>query len=248
LRGKATTSQTVSDGDRLDAMKTLARICLLLPILASCQSVLVPLVQGQDPSEPQSSQEAGLDTAIEPGANDQKTTPQRNQMVWLLGSRDLRSSDWDPVGRQGCLASEMAWLFKDSHWGIEAGFAATIAYDEEDTGTRYIAESGSTIEISFGPCYEIPLGASPLRVIAGLGPSRISAARSSDRNLNPSYPDDYDDDSAWGLYAHVSLAVEFGTFRLGVDVRTLNFTSITLFDNSTTADYTQVALLFGYDY
>lgn len=232
-------------------MKALSLIVLLSGlslILTGCRTAFVPYIQGREDPRTGAHQDPGVESVIYKGAYEEKARQARSYMIWLLGVRDLRSAEWNPVGRQVSLSGELVWLLPGKHWGVESSITGSFMYEEEQTATGYVTNAGSTLEISMGPCYEFAIGDSPFRVIAGLGPSWISAGLSSDLNQNPVFPDDYDEDTAWGLYAHMSLALELGTIRLGVDLRTLNFTRINLFDTSSSADYYQVTFLFGYDY
>lgn len=223
--------------------RTLASAALLS--LLSCTSAFVPFGEDKALGSMQTGQDSSLDSVIYQGEAAEKAKvieKDRTAVIFLLGSRSFDEVDWEPVEDQLMIGVEWTWLPKKSVVGVEIGTA--FSYNQQDmvVSGDLFTFSGSTFEAYAGPRFETALGESPVRVYAGVGPSLIVASFGAEfLGVEVS-----ESDTSIGFYAHAGVLIELGKAYLGVDLRTLTGTSITLFNYEGDADYTQIAFALGF--
>ena len=225
--------------------KRLLASALILS-LASCTSALVPLGHEADAlPRIQAGTDSNVDSVVYQGEAAEKakqTSKSRSSLLFLIGQRSFEESDWTPVEDQFMIGVEWTWLPAEGIFGLEVGTAGS--YDQADlvVSSTVFTFTGSTWEVYLGPRLETALGNSPVRIYAGLGPSLISAFYEGEVSgfaLN-------DSDTSFGFYLHAGALLELGSFNVGLDLRTLTGTSISLFNFDMDADYTQLAVVAGF--
>jgi hypothetical protein len=226
-------------------MKTLLVASALLLSLVSCTSTFVPYAGDPEVVLQSGSQDPGLDSVIHQGgdaANAPKKEKSRTSVLFLIGGRSFEESDWDPVEDQVFIGSEWSFMPARSILGFEAGFGFSFKQSDLVVGGTTFTFTGNTFEVYLGPRLEVGLWETPIRIYAGAGPSFINAGYKGEvGSLELS-----ESDNSLGLYAHAGLLLELGSVYLGVDVRGLTGTEITLFNFEMDADYTQVAGVIGF--
>lgn len=225
-------------------MKTSLVLASLTLALCSCTSTFVPFPGEENPPVQGETRDPGLDSVVYQGDKAKKPDAKkaRNAILFLLGGRSFNEDDWMPVEDQVFFGSEWSFIPAESIVGVEAGFGFSYKQADMLVGSTTFTFTGSTFEVYVGPRLEIGLGDSPVRLYAGLGPSFINAGYKGEVigfELSES-------DNSLGFYIHGGALVELGSVYLGLDVRALTGTSITLFNIELDADYTQVAGVLGF--
>lgn len=219
-------------------------LSLVLPFVAACSSTRVPLHEtGVAPVriEPAAAPAARADWRAEsPAARGESSGETSASIQFLIGARALDEDYWAPVDEHGVLGVEFAWMASEI-LGFELGFS--VSGQEEDISilNQIVTARGVTGEIYLGPRLEAPLGDIPLRLYFGAGPSVITG----DFEVEGSGALVSDSDSSFGLYAHGGALFELGPILLGLDLRILRGTEVTLFGFESDLDYEQAAFVFG---
>jgi len=160
--------------------------------------------------------------------------PQASRIWIYLGGRQLDEDDYSPLEDQGTLGLEYSFEGRNSLIGFEAGFMGS-ADEANASGTSVVA---STAEF-YGGVRKTFRRHARLQPYLGGGLSLIAS------RIDGLLADD--SDTAFGGYVHGGATVRLGkSFHLGLDLRTLFGTSMTLLGNSTDADYSQVAIVLGW--
>jgi len=154
----------------------------------------------------------------------------RSSKIWLyLGGRSL-SSDYEPVEDHGVIGVEYSYEPVGSLVGFEAGFMGS--YGEEIVFSSSTAEFYAGVKKTFRR-------ENKFQPYVGAGLSAINVrveALSADA-----------DDTGFGGYAHGGGTWLLGkSLHLGVDLRGLFGTDLTIAGFDTDADYFQVALVLGW--
>lgn len=149
------------------------------------------------------------------------------------GQRMVNEDDWEPVEDQMVIGVEVEKY--DPHESF--GWEAAIFYASDD-GTNFGGNvSASATEFAFGIRKTMNLSGR-LRPYIGIGLAGIKA------ELKDAAGDD--DDSTAGVYGHGGLYWDVGqNFHLGVDVRGVFGTDVTLNGNDADVDYVQGAVFGG---
>lgn len=200
-------------------MKTQFPFVLLLVPLGACATTAPPL-------SPQS------------GDTDQRIS-------LLLGQRSLDEDDWAPVEDQATFAVEYSLENPGAPVGWEVGLAAS----KEDGDVRILNTNvdveGTTSELYGGVRKSFGEPGATVRPYVGGGLSFINA------ELEVSVPGDSEsaDDSSIAAYAHGGLAFDVSeSFFLGVDLRLLFGSDLSIEGFDTDADYTQFAFVLGFSF
>lgn len=157
-----------------------------------------------------------------------------NRISLYLGQRDLDEGDWSPVDEQATFGVEFAQEKPGSMVGWEVGLMGS---SDDDTVAGFDV-TGSTSELYGG--VRKSFGEGVVRPYVGGGLAFING------KVDVSGVGDDDDSSAAG-YAHggIDLAVS-EVVHLGLDLRLLFGSDITLFGVNGDADYGQLALVLGF--
>jgi opacity protein-like surface antigen len=156
-----------------------------------------------------------------------------------FGVRSLDGDDWAPVENQGTLGIEYVHESPGSALGFELAFFASGANKEDGVGTD---ERGGTGELSLGLHKTFGTGSDPVHPYIGGGVAAIHAEAKG----VPGNESVKDDDGSAGVYVHGGILFDIGpTMLLGLDLRFLGGTDITLFGQDASADYVQAALVLG---
>ncbi len=152
----------------------------------------------------------------------------------LVGQRMLDEDDWEPVEDQIVMGVEVDQYELDESFGWEVG----IQYSDDDGSVLGTDVSGSTTEFSFG-VRKTFWYSGKLHPYIGLGISTLRAESDISGGTR-------DKDGAVGGYAHAGLYWNVGqNFNVGVDVRTLQLTDITLNGVDADSNYFQGAVTLG---
>jgi hypothetical protein len=161
-----------------------------------------------------------------------------------LGVRALDEDDWAPVEDQRTIGLEYVHEHPDSVFGFELGVFAS-----EDTKDNVPIPGGGTVDVR-GRTSELSIGirktfgTEAVTVHPYLG-GGLAAIRAEFRGVSGGVPAKDEDDST-GVYLHGGIDIDIGPSAfLGIDLRCLRGTDITLFGASGTADYVQFALVLG---
>ncbi len=217
----------------------------LILSLASCTSAYVPLAHEPDLPPFPTAADTDSNSLVYQGAEAEKATEtakSRTSLLLLLGGRSFEHNKWTPVEDQFTIGVEWTWLPAESILGLEVGTAGSFSEEDLTVSSTLFTFQGSTLEVYIGPRLETAIGKSPIRIYGGLGPSLIYASYSGEAlgiKLD-------DSDASFGLYAHAGALVELGSFNIGLDLRALVGTDISLFNIGMDADYTQIALVMGF--
>jgi hypothetical protein len=168
--------------------------------------------------------------ALSPSPLPPQASSPRSSKIWLyLGGRSL-SSDYEPVEDHGVIAVEYSYEPVGSLVGFEAGFMGS--YAEELIFNSSTAEFYAGVKKTFRR-------EDTFQPHVGLGLSAINARVEA---LSAG-----EDDTGFGGYAHGGGTWMLGqSFHLGVDLRGLFGTDLTIAGFDTDADYFQVALVLGW--
>jgi len=175
----------------------------------------------------------------------QRPPPERPNSKFdvYLGVRSLDEDDWAPVEDQGTLGLEYVHEHPADLVGFELGlFASGNTKHDVQIGGGTFDVRGRTTELSVGlrkTFCEDPTCVTPY-VGAGLSLIRADFKGASGGSSAE------DDDSSAGIYAHGGIDIPLGPgVTIGLDLRLLGGTDITLFGVNGTADYGQIALVLG---
>jgi len=180
-----------------------------------------------------------------------EASPKRTgEVVLLVGQRNLDSGDWSPVEDQTAFGLEGNVRLQGQNLSFDVGLQGStddsVVFDPSLGDVRV---TGRTGEIYAGPRYNIDFENAPLSAFLGGGLTVINAWIEGEQLSTATKVDD--DDWSAGGYLHAGLLVHIaeapGSVHavLGVDLRTVFATDVTLFDVSGDADYTQIAVIVG---
>jgi hypothetical protein len=150
----------------------------------------------------------------------------------LVGNRSMTDDDnWSPLEDQ--LAFELGFNTVPSDWPV--GIEASVSYsDDDDSGVE-----GETKEASLGVRKTWDVSEGRVHPYVGGGLAGIQAEFSGFGQS--------DDDTSVAGYVHGGVGFDLGShFLIGVDVRLLLGSDITLFGIDGDADYVQYGLMVGY--
>jgi hypothetical protein len=157
-----------------------------------------------------------------------------NRISLYLGQRDLDHHDYDPVDDQGTAGLEYVREPSGTPLGFEAGVMGSR--DSEH-------EAGFDIKGKTGEVYaglHKSFGHDVVRGYVGAGVSYINSKVEVEGIGD-------DDDSSFAGYVHGGLTADLTTsLYLGLDLRFLFGSSMTIGGVDTDADYGQLALLLGF--
>jgi opacity protein-like surface antigen len=171
-------------------------------------------------------------------------TDRSSKLSLSLGVRSLDQDDWSPVDDQGVIGLEFVHEDPGSAVGFEVGLFGSGKTKENVPvgGGGTIDVRGRTREISAGVHKTFSAPGETIHPYVGAG---LAAIRAELRGNGASSSAE-DDDRSGGLYVHGGVDFDIGqNLFLGVDLRLLGGTDITLFGANGTADYAQLALVFG---
>jgi hypothetical protein len=156
-----------------------------------------------------------------------------NRVSLYLGQRNL-DNDWDPVDDQGTVGLEYSHETPGGPIGFEFGVMGSQSKEHE--GGFDI--KGTTGEIYGG--VRKSFGSDVIRGYVGAGVSYINA------KIDVESVGD-DDDSSLAGYVHGGVTADLSTsLYLGLDLRFLFASDLTIVGESTDADYGQLALVLGF--
>lgn len=165
-------------------------------------------------------------------------TDSGQQIVVILGERSLDEGLWAPTEDQGTIGVEYVNEAPTSTVGWEVGFAGST--DDQDVGLLQV--EATTVELYGG--IRKTFGDDTGRFHPYLGAGLSSIVAESEVSLGPVTASD--DDSSIGFYLHGGIAFDVSTnVSLGLDVRVLTGTDMTIAGVDADADYEQVALTIG---
>lgn len=162
-----------------------------------------------------------------------------------LGQRSLDEDDWEPVEDQPSFAVEYSLEDPAAPIGWELGIAASKEDDDLVILNTDVDVEGTTQELYGGVRKSFGDPAGTVRPYIGGGLSLITA------ELEVSVPGDSEsaDDSSLAAYAHGGLTFDVtDSFFVGVDLRALVGSDLTIEGFDTDADYTQVAVVLGFSF
>lgn len=167
----------------------------------------------------------------------------RHGVVAHIGGRGLDEDIWSPLEDQGVLGVEYDGAPVDSLIGLEAGIVGSVATEDVAvTGPAIVELRGAVFETYVGARLSPPGRDPGLKPYVGAGVSLVSAAIEAESGSTVVD----DDDSSLGGYVHGGLYYLAGSgLRVGLDVRGVFGTDMTLFGASGDADYAQVTVLIG---
>lgn len=161
-----------------------------------------------------------------------------NRVTLYVGQRSLDEDDWTPLEDQTAFAIEFAHEPEDSVIGFELGLAGSA----DDTIVNGVDVEARTAELYAGVVKSFLRNKGAVRPYIGGGISLISAeieASAGGQTVD-------DDDSSVAGYLHGGAAVHLGSaFYLGVDLRVLFGSEVSLFGFDIDADYTQLTAFLG---
>jgi opacity protein-like surface antigen len=163
------------------------------------------------------------------------TTAERDNKISLyLGQRHLDEDDYEPVDGQGTIGFEYVREPAGSPLGFEVGLMASG--DDDDIAGLDI--EGRTGEIYGG--LRKTFGSDVVRPYVGLGVAVINSEVEVEGVAK-------DDDSSFAGYVHGGLTVDVSSsFAIGLDLRFLFGSDMTIAGVDTDADYGQLALVFAF--
>lgn len=170
-------------------------------------------------------------SAVSPSVAPQESGPDNLFSVYL-GQRNLDEGDYAPVEEQPMLAIEFA-----SNQGLgPMGWEVGLAGSSDESGIF----TGSTGELYVG--LHKGFGADTVRPYLGLGLAWIRSKVEAD-----GFGDDDDASPAGYVHAGIDFAVT-QAFLIGLDVRVLGGSDLTIAGVDTDADYGQIALAFRFGF
>jgi hypothetical protein len=166
-------------------------------------------------------------------AGSQPAASPEHQFTVYLGQRSLDEDDWSPVEDQGALQLEYASESPDAAVGWEVGLGGS---SDDDTFGGFDV-TGSTAELYGG--VRKTFGSGTVRPYVGGGLSFI--------NAEVEVGSASEDDSSVAMYLHGGVQFLLGdSFALGLDLRALLGSDITIAGVDGDADYGQAALTLGW--
>lgn len=194
-----------------------SRICLM--ILAAVLSACTAVTPSAVPSS---------------AAQELTSAEKSNRVSLYLGQRDLDKDDYDPVDEQGTIGLEYAHEPPGSPVGFEVGVMGSRS--KEHAGGFEV--EGKTGELYGG--IRKSFGSDVVRPYIGAGIALINS------KVDVSGAGDDDDSSAAG-YAHAGINFDITpSFGIGLDLRFLFGSDMTIAGVDTDADYGQLALVLGF--
>lgn len=194
-------------------------LALALSLLASCASTATYGHQ----------QESAAPTPAHAGGRD-------NHVSLYFGQRSLDEDDWAPLEDQTTFGIEFWRESPDNPVGFEVGIMGSS--DEGDVG-------GFDFEVSTGELYagvRKSFGDQAVHPYLGGGLSFINAEVELSGGGS-------DDDSSAAIYAHGGVLFDVSeSMYLGLDVRTLIGSDLSIAGVSTDADYVQFAAMIGFGF
>lgn len=183
-----------------------------------------------------STQEAGPPSTAAAAPVPEQPPASNKRLAFYLGQRNLDEDYWDPLDQQVSFGFEFIGENAANWVGFEVGLMGS--YNEDTEGA--IDVDGSTAELYVG--IHKTLGKGSVHPYLGGGVSWIAAEyNGSVSGLSVS-----DDDSSVAGYAHGGIVFDLSrVLSLGVDLRTLFGSDITLFGANGDADYVQLAVVMG---
>ena len=176
---------------------------------------------------------------------DASPVPYRSSHVDLhLGGRALDKDDWDPVEDQGAIGIDFVHEGLDSAIGFEVAFFASRDKEEDEPSpTGPFDITGETQELSVGVRKTFMKDTSRFHPYVGGG---LAAIRAQFRGEDSGGSGASDDDTSGAFYVHGGLEYDVGpAFLIGVDLRLLGGSDITLFGEDGTANYGQITFVVG---
>ena len=161
-----------------------------------------------------------------------------------VGGRRLDEDDWSPVEDQTAVGAEFVHEGHDAPVGFElAVFASEKSKDGVSAGPTTVDVTGKTGEFSAGVRKTFLKDERRLHPYLGGGLAAIQAKVHGEASTGGSASDD---DTSGALYVHGGVDVDLGpAFSMGLDLRFLGGSDITLFGVNGDADYAQLALVIG---
>lgn len=160
-----------------------------------------------------------------------------SQFKVYLGQRSLDENDWAPIEDQAALQFEYSQESPDAAVGWEVGLGGSA-----DSATIDVGFGPQDATLSTGELYggvRKTFGSGNVRPYVGGGLSFI--------NLDVELDSASEDDNSLGMYLHGGVEFILGqSFALGLDLRALFGSDITIAGFSTDADYAQAALTLGW--
>lgn len=156
-----------------------------------------------------------------------------------FGARAL-DSDYDPVDEQLSFGLEYAFQPSTSWLGVEAGYQFSAKKKSKNNTDFTVAE----FDAYAGPRMTF-LRQQMVQPYVGLGLALVGVSK----EIEVGNTSTDDDDGSLGFYAHGGLVINpFRGFQVGLDVRIVTGTDLTLFNSDTNGDYEQVALVVGWGF
>lgn len=169
----------------------------------------------------------------------------RNSKVDLyLGARSLNENDWSPVEDQTTVGLEYVHEGLDAPIGFELGlFVSEKSKENVVVGGGTADITGKTGELAAGVHKTFLRDGGRIHPYVGGGLAAIQAKLRADDSAGGSASDD---DTSGALYVHGGVEFDLGpAFLIGLDLRLLGGSSVTLFGVNGDADYAQLALVLG---
>jgi opacity protein-like surface antigen len=161
-----------------------------------------------------------------------------------LGGRQLNEDDWSPVEDQTAVGVEFVHEGHDAPVGFEVAlFVSEKSKDDVPAGATTIDVTGKTAELSAGVRKTFLKDDGHFHPYLGGGLAAIQAKFRGELSTGGAASDD---DTSAALYVHGGVDFDLGpAFLIGLDLRFLGGSDITLFDANGDADYGQLALVLG---
>jgi Outer membrane protein beta-barrel domain len=203
------------------------RLAVKLPLLASCIA-LAACAASSIPSGPPASGEY-----------------RSSRIDLYFGGRSLDEDDWSPVEDQPVIGVEFVHEGHDAPIGFElALFASEKSKDDVAAGPATVDVTGKTGEIAAGVRKTFLKDDRLFHPYLGGGLAAIQAKFHGEGSNGVTASDD---DTSGALYVHGGVDFDLGpAFVIGLDLRLLFGSDVTLFGVDGDADYGQVALLIGF--
>lgn len=167
-----------------------------------------------------------------------------SQIDLYVGARALDKDDWSPVEDQTAVGLQYVHEGHDAPVGFE--FALSVSEKSKDNvavGASTVDVTGKTGELAAGVHKTFLKDGSRFHPYVGGGLAAIQAKFHGEGSTGGSAEDD---DTSGALYVHGGVEFDLGpAFLIGLDLRLLGGSSITLFGVNGDADYGQLALVLG---
>lgn len=177
---------------------------------------------------------ASCAAAPSPAVQEMTSAERANRISLYVGQRDLDHHDYDPVDDQGTVGLEYAHERPGSVVGFEVG-AMGSRDDEHESGLDF---KGRTGEVYAG--LRKSFGSDVVRGYFGAGVSYIQSKVEVEGIGD-------DDDTSLAGYVHGGITADVSSsMYLGLDLRFLFASDMTIAGVETDADYGQLALVLGF--